>query len=121
MLVTHVNLALRFLLELAALAAIGTRGFHAGDGVLASTALGLGVPLLAAATWGVFRVPNDPGDAPVSIPGPVRLMIELALWSGATAALVASDRPVLAVAFAALVAISNAVMYDRLARLIGNR
>lgn len=119
--ITNANLGLRFLLELAALAAISAWGFSAGEGALANGALGIGVPIGAAAVWGVFRVPNDPGDAPVSVPGPVRLAIELAVWGAATAGLVASGRTGLGLAFAALVVLSNALMHMRLVRLIRNR
>ncbi|MDA0366597.1 MAG: YrdB family protein [Chloroflexi bacterium] len=120
-LITNANLGLRFLLELAALAAISAWGFGAGEGALANSALGIGVPVGAAAVWGVFRVPNDPGDAPVPVPGPVRLAIEVAVWGAATAGLVASGRTGLALAFSALVVISNALMHQRLGRLIRDR
>ena len=45
---TAANLALRFFLELAALAALAYWGFHTGRSVLADVVLGLGAPLLAA-------------------------------------------------------------------------
>jgi hypothetical protein len=50
-------------------------------------ALALGVPLVAAALWGTFRVPNDPGSAPVAVSGILRLILELALFAFATWAL----------------------------------
>ena len=88
------NLAFRFFLELAALVAIGYWGWNVGEG-WTRWLLMLGVPLVAAVLWGVFRVDNDPGRAPVRVPGFLRLALELAyfgfaVWSlndaGATTA-----------------------------------
>lgn len=118
--IRNANLGLRFLLELAALAALVTWGLGAASGLPARIALGIGLPLAVAAIWGVFRVPGDPGNAPVPVPGPVRLLIELAVWAGATAALVASGQAGFGVTFAALVLLSNALMPRRLARLLRN-
>jgi hypothetical protein len=42
------NLALRFLLELCALGALGYWGFKTGGGLVAKIGLGIGVPLVAA-------------------------------------------------------------------------
>ena len=80
-----VNLALRFILELVAIASIGYWGWHAYDGTW-QIVMGLGLPLLAAVIWGTFRVPNDPGHAPVQVPGFIRLVLELLiLYAGAWA------------------------------------
>jgi len=80
-----INLAVRFLLELAALGIMGAWGWRQGEGWLRFL-FGLGIPLVAATLWGVFRVPNDPGRAPVAVPGIVRLALEaayfgLAVWA----------------------------------------
>jgi hypothetical protein len=58
-----INLALRFLLELAALYFIGRWGWVQYDGIWRYI-LAIGLPLVAATIWGVFRVPDD-GGAPV--------------------------------------------------------
>ncbi len=84
-----INLAVRFLLELAALAAIGFWGWSRGEGVLRFV-LALGLPLIAAVLWGTFRVPGDSsasGQTPVAIPGVLRLLLELAIFACATWAL----------------------------------
>jgi Protein of unknown function (DUF2568) len=47
-LIKGANLALRFLLELCALGALGYSGFKAGNTTIAKIALGVGVPLVAA-------------------------------------------------------------------------
>jgi hypothetical protein len=81
-----INLAVRFLLELAALGIMGVWGWRQGEGGL-RLLFALGIPLVAATLWGVFRVPNDPGRAPVAVPGVVRLALELAYFGFAVWAL----------------------------------
>ena len=51
-LIKSVNLALRFLLELCALGALGYWGFKTGSTTSSKIGLGLGVPLVAAVVWG---------------------------------------------------------------------
>ena len=80
------NLALRFMLELAALFAFARWGWIHSTGLLRYF-LGLGLPLLAAVLWGTFAVPDDPsrsGKAPVPIPGLMRLLLELVFFGFAT-------------------------------------
>lgn len=86
------NAVLRFVLELAALAAIGYWGWveHAG---LARWLWAIGLPVVAAAAWGIFRVPGDPGDAPVAVPGAVRLLLEVVFFGSAVWLLVLAGRP----------------------------
>ena len=77
------NLLLRFLLELAALGGRGLFGSRQATGALGYV-LGLCVPLLAAAAWGIFAVPGDPsrsGHAPVPVPGWLRLALEAAFFA----------------------------------------
>ena len=114
-----INLALRFMLELAALAAYAYWGWAAHEGAWRYL-LGIGLPLLAAVLWGTFRVPNDPGNAPVPVPGPVRLLLEAAFFAGAVALLAAvSPRP--AVVLGVLVVLHYAASYDRVVRLLKMR
>ena len=73
------NLMLRFLLELAVLVASGIWGWNQFDGWLRFV-VAIGIPIVLAAIWGVFAVPNDPsrsGKAPVPVPGWFRLIIEM--------------------------------------------
>lgn len=74
-----VDAPLRGLLELAALLALGYWGWttHAG---LAAVGWAVGLPVLAAVLWGTFRVPGDPGDAPVAVPGTLRLALDRVRW-----------------------------------------
>jgi hypothetical protein len=112
------NLAIRFLLELSALAALAVWGFRTGDSLALKILLGIGVPLLAAAAWGTFRVDGDPNKAPVRVPGPLRLLLELAVFGGATAGLYAAGFPTLALIFALVVIINYAFLYERLVWII---
>ena len=77
-----INLAIRFLLEVAALIIAGTWGWKIGSGWYRYF-LVVAVPLLMATMWGVFSVPHDPsrsGNAPIAVPGFFRLFLELAFF-----------------------------------------
>jgi hypothetical protein len=86
------NLALRFLLELCALAALGYWGFKTGESVVAKVGLGIGAPLLAAIVWGTFLAPR----ASIPTPGFLRLVLELVVFGSASAALYWAGHPTLA-------------------------
>lgn len=111
------NDALRFLLELSALAALGYWGWTAGSGRVA-VALATGLPLAAAVVWGVFRVPDDPGPAPVAVAGPVRLVLEATLFGAAVALLALAAQPVAAALLALLVVGHYVLARDRVAWLL---
>ncbi len=108
-----INLGVRFLLELAALAIMGVWGWHEGDGWLRFL-FALGIPLVAATLWGVFRVPNDPGRAPVAVPGIVRLALELAYFGFAVWALHDLGAATWSWVMGIILVIHYAVSYDRL-------
>jgi hypothetical protein len=80
------NLTLRFLLEVGAIASMGIWGFHISEkvpGILFAILLPLGFALL----WGIFAVKDDPsrsGKTVVSTPGAIRLLLELTLFATAT-------------------------------------
>jgi hypothetical protein len=44
----------------------------------------IGLPLIAYAIWGIFRVPNDPGKSPVAKSGVIRLAYEVVFFGFAT-------------------------------------
>ena len=118
---THpLNLALRFVLELVALGAMGAWAFRAVQGG-ARYALALAVPLLAACLWGVFAVPGDPsrsGRAPVPVPGVLRLALELAFFAFGAWALARSGRQAWGLALAGITALHYALSYDRVGWLL---
>ena len=87
-----VTLAVRFLCELAMLAALAYWGFTVGGGI-GAWVLGLGAPLVAAVVWGAWVAPK--ARWPVSIP--TRVVIELVLFGAAVGALAVAGQPILAV------------------------
>ena len=87
-----VNNGIRFLLELAVLAALGYRGFRSQSGAL-QWLIGLGAPALAALVWAVFVNPQGPWASD----DPLRLLLELASFGAGVAALIAVERNRLAV------------------------
>jgi len=101
------NVALRFLLELCALGALGYWGFKTGSGALAKTTLGIGAPLVAAVVWGTFVSPN----APVQLPGLLVLILQVLVFGSAAAGLVATGHRTLALAFVVIVVINAGLMY----------
>lgn len=92
------QMALRFALELAGLAAWGLAAWEltgdGGRGVLRWIA-GVAAAAAVAVAWATFRVPGDSGganEAPVRVPGTVRLVLELvALLGGAVAVTYAGE------------------------------
>jgi hypothetical protein len=115
-----INLAARFFLEIAALIAIGLWGWTQHIGILRYV-LVIGLPLLAASMWGIFRVPEDASanrKAPVPIPGWLRLLLELAFFGFATWGLFNADARLPAWIFGGVVLIHYLVSYDRIAWLV---
>ena len=74
-----INVTLRFVLELCALAALGYWGFTAGAGPVGKALLGLGAPILAAVAWGIFVAPK--AVRPLQDPG--KLFVELLVFGAA--------------------------------------
>jgi len=111
------NLGLRFLLELFSLFAIGYWGWTQHTALL-RVLFAFGLPVLAAALWGIFRVPDDPDKAPVAIPGYMRLLLEAIYFSGAVWALYAAGRANWGLIFAIIVLLHYLVSYDRVAWLL---
>ncbi|MFN8515540.1 MAG: YrdB family protein [Chloroflexia bacterium] len=97
------NLALRFLLELCLLAAVGYWGFHVGGGTLVKVVLGISAPVLVAVVWGTFMAPK----ARVRLPRSAALGAEIAIFGLGVLALVAAGQPSLAWMFAAVAALSR--------------
>ena len=115
-----INLAIRFLLELSALLAMGTWGWRQSDGWL-RLVLAVGIPLIAAVAWGTLAVPNDPsrsGTAPIVVSGILRLGIELAVFVFATWVLYDLGLTRLSLALGIVVAAHYLASYDRILWLI---
>ncbi|MCO6451949.1 MAG: YrdB family protein [Caldilineales bacterium] len=112
-----INLGLRFLLEIIALIAIAVWGWQEGEGWVRFL-LAIGIPVIAATFWATFRVPNDPGTAPVAIPGILRLIFELGIFAFATWALFDSNLIVWAWILGIITLLHYATSYDRILWLI---
>ncbi len=110
-----VNLGVRFLLEMSALAALSYWAWSEFDGIVMFVLI-VALPVTAGATWGIFAVPNDPsrsGSAPVPVSGKIRLLIEVTLFVLATVALANTTLTMLAYLLPAAVLIHYAVSWDR--------
>ena len=115
------NLAFRFVLEIAALIALGVGAYSAASGPLAWV-LAIVVPLVAAVVWGTFNVPGDAsrsGKAPVAVQGWVRLPIELAVF-GTAVVLLSIAYPVAAVLLGVAVVIHYLLSIDRIRWLLAD-
>ncbi len=112
------NLALRFVLELAMLAALARWGYRQSGGAwIAAAAL----VFVAASVWGIFNVPGDPsrsGSAPVVVSGSVRLALELALFALASWALIGSGAERAGVALIVITLLHYAVSWERIIWLL---
>jgi len=113
------NLALRFGLELGALAGLGFAAWTLTSGPLRWAAVAV-VPIAAATIWGVFNVLDDPsrsGAAPVEVGGWARIVIEVLILGGGAAAVTAGRRDI-GIVFAALIAVHYAASWNRLEWLV---
>lgn len=115
-----INLTIRFLLEIIALTSVGMWGWKQNDGWLRFV-LAIGLPIILAAIWGTFAVPNDPsrsGAAPTVTPGIIRLAIELGIFTLATWAIYDMHFIRLSLAFGIIVALHYCLSYDRIIWLL---
>lgn len=114
------NLGLRFLLELAALIGIGAWGKSIHDGFLGYILM-VAFPLLGAVLWGTFRKPGDRSaseDAPVAVPGWVRLLLELFIFAWAVWGLLQTGCSTAAYLLAGIALFHYLLSYDRIAWLL---
>jgi hypothetical protein len=97
-------LLVRFLCELGLLAGLAYAGFTLGEGVIAWV-FGLGAPTLAAVLWAMSVAPR----ARRPVPMPVRLVLEIDLFTAAAVALWLAGAPVAGVVLGVL-GISSSVL-----------
>ncbi len=102
-----VNLVLRFLLEMGALAALAYGGWHVPGPLWLRLLLAVALPLLAAVVWGRWVAPK----ASHPVPDPLRLVPEWSDFGGAAAALAATGHPVLAATLAVLAAVNRLALH----------
>ena len=103
----NANLLVRFFLELCALASLGYWGFQTGAGPSAKFGLGIGAPLIAALIWVTFVSPR----AAIPVHGIWHLLMEIAVFGAAAAALYAAGHPSLSMAFILTAVANRALMY----------
>jgi hypothetical protein len=106
-LIKGANLALRFLLELCAVGALGYWGFKTGGGAVAKIILGIGAPLLAAVVWGTFLSPR----AAFALPGALVLLLQALVFASGVAGLAATGYSELALVFGVIVVVNAVLMY----------
>ena len=102
-LVASSNLALRFVLELGALAALGYAGFQTDRGMLLRVLVGVGAPVVAGVLWSLFVAPA----AQTRLPDPWRVIPEFTVFGSAAAGLVLAGHPTLGGAFAAMTVVNS--------------
>ena len=115
-----INLAVRFLLELAALGSAAIWGWQTGTESM-RLILAIGLPLALAVIWGVFAVPGDPsrsGKTVIPTPGFLRLILELAFFGFAVWALRDSGYKELALYLGIVTAFHYLLSYDRIRWLL---
>lgn len=101
--VAAANLAVKFLLELAAFALLAYWGAVTGSG-FGAVALALAAPVVMIAVWGTFAAPR----APRRLAAPARIPLELGVFALAGAAGFAAGATVAATIFA-VIALVNAI------------
>ena len=107
MILQNLNLAVRFLLELCALAAVGYWGFQKGNSTMIKWVLGIGAPIIIAGVWGVFGSPN----AIIKLPMTMHLLLELLVFGISTIALYAAGKLQLAWIYGICVVINSLLMF----------
>lgn len=113
------NLALRFALEITALAAFGWSAWMLSSGPIRFVLVALAVAV-PAATWAIFRVPNDGGRPVVTVPGIVRLAIETDYFGAAVVLLALAGAMLPAILLGGLTLAHYLLSWDRVARLLSN-
>ncbi len=112
---------MRFLLEVAALVAVGVAAWTELDGAARWVGV-VGGPVALMTVWGVFNVPGDPsrgGGAPVTVSGRARLVIEFAFFAiGAAALALATGKWWPGAVFAAIVIVHYILSLDRVGWLL---
>jgi hypothetical protein len=100
------NLALRFLLELAALAGLAYWGAHTGGGALA-VLLAVAAPLAAAVVWGLWCAPKSARR----LPQPARTVVEASVFGLGAGGFADAGQGVLAAVFVAVAAVNWVLLF----------
>lgn len=113
-------LGMRFVLELVALVCFGLWAWTTAPAPLRYGCV-VAVPLFVAVLWGAFATPDDAsrsGGTVIATPGPLRFLLELAVFFGAAAALYAAGSHALAVTLAGVLVVYHLLSWDRVLWLL---
>jgi hypothetical protein len=102
-----VNLAVRFLVELAALFALGYWGFQRGETEWQKYGMASIAALTAAGFWALLVAPNAPADPGTAI----RVGLQILIFAAAVVALVAARQERLALVFGVAAAANGVLLY----------
>lgn len=114
------NLALRFFLELGGIAGLGIASWKLIP-VPFRWIAAIGIPVAAVVIWGVFNVEGDTsrsGNAPIQVPGWIRLVIEITILGGAAAGLFLSGHRFFAFTYIAFLLIHYTASWRRIVWLL---
>ena len=117
-------LAIHFAMELVAFGGLFWWGWSIADEGVAGFALGTLFFLVAATLWGTFAVSGDPSrnpNPPISVPGWLRLVIELGIFGFAAYGIWVSGARWLSETLLTFVGITYVVTYDRTIWLLKQR
>lgn len=118
-----VNLAVRFLLEIAGVVGLFRLGLWAAEGPVAAL-LALLFSIGAATAWGLFNVPGDRSRserAPVQVSGGVRLLVELLLLGGGALGWFLAGPRWFAWTYTVVLVVHYLLSWDRVGWLLGWR
>jgi hypothetical protein len=101
------NLAVRFLLEVAALVALGYSGWVLGPSTPVSVVLLVVLPLAGAVVWGRWVAPKSSRR----LPDPTRLAVELAVFGAAALGLATAGQTRWAWGLVVVVAANEAALF----------
>lgn len=107
MVVQYAIISIFFLLEIAMLVSFMYWGFHLDTSLLVKILFGIGTPIIVAIIWGTFIAPK--ASIPVSVP--IRILLQIILFSSAAVALYFSEKGTLAIIFGTVVLIEMTLMY----------
>jgi hypothetical protein len=103
--VKSINLGLAFFLELAALMAFAFWGYAASESTIGKILLGIGVPLIGVAVWGIFAAPRSKRR----LKGLALLAFKIGFFALAVLALIVAGSTMAALILAVVAAINLAL------------
>lgn len=100
------NLGLRFMLEMAALGAVGFWGFRLDRATMVRWVVGIGVPLAVVVVWSLYLAPGSDGPLPAA----TKMWVGSLVLGACAATLAAANRPALAGLFGVAIVVNTVLM-----------